>query len=467
MSDTKFDLIVLGAGPGGYVAAIRAAQLGLKTAIVEKRKDLGGTCLNIGCIPSKALLHSSHQFHFAQHEAASHGIAIDGLKVDLPTMLGRKDQVVKQLVGGVGMLTKKNGITRVEGHGKLLGPGTVAVSGDEETLLTSKYVILATGSVPIELPFLPLDRETVVTSEEALAFEQVPEHLLVVGAGAIGLELGSVWSRLGAKVTVVEYLDRIAPGFDEEVASGLQRALKKQGLEIHLGVKVTGVQVENGIATLTAMKGEESVSYTGDKVLVAIGRKPFLENCVEERVGLELDERGRIKTDSHFKTNVEGVYAIGDVIAGPMLAHKAEDEGIVCVERIAGVPGHVNYETIPGIVYTNPEGASIGLTEADAKEKGIEIKVGKFPFRANGRALANGDVEGFVKLIADAKTDRLLGGHILSPIASELVPEIVSVMEFHGSAEDIARTVHGHPTLTEALKEAALAVDKRAIHMVN
>jgi len=467
MPDTKFDLIVLGAGPGGYVAAIRAAQLGLKTAIIEKRKTLGGTCLNIGCIPSKALLHSSHQYHFAKEEAASHGIALEGVSVDLPTMLGRKDKVVQQLVGGVGMLVKKNAITRFEGHGKLLGPGTVAVSGEEEALLTAKHVILATGSVPVELPFLPLDGETLVTSEEALAFEKVPEHLLVVGAGAIGLELGSVWSRLGSKVTVVEYLSRIAPGFDEEVATHLQRALKKQGLEFHLGVKVTGVEVENGQATLSGTKGEETVSFTGDKVLVAVGRKPFLENCVDDRVGLELDERGRVKTDAHFKTNIEGVYAIGDIIAGPMLAHKAEDEGVACAERIAGVAGHVNYNTIPGIVYTNPEGASVGLTEEAAKEQGIEVKIGKFPFRANGRALANGDVEGFVKLIADAKTDRLLGGHILSPIASELVPEIVTVMEFEGSAEDIARTVHGHPTLTEALKEAALGVDKRAIHMIN
>ncbi len=467
MPDTKFDLIILGAGPGGYVAAIRAAQLGLKTALIEKRKELGGTCLNIGCIPSKALLHSSQQFHFAQHEAAHHGIVCDSVRVDLEKMLARKNQVVSQLVGGVGMLVKKNGITRFEGSGKLLGPRTVAVTGTEETLLTAPHVILACGSVPVSLPFLPTDGETVVTSEEALAFDRIPEHLVVVGAGAIGLELGSVWCRLGARVTVVEYLPRIAPGFDHEVAQGLQKALTTQGLEFHLGVKVTGLQQQPAGAVLTAEKEGAALEFAGDKILVAVGRKPFLEGCVDERVGLALDERGRVKTDAHFRTNIEGVYAIGDLIAGPMLAHKAEEEGVACVERIVNQPGHVAYDAIPGIIYTHPEGVSIGLTEEAAKEQGRRIKVGKFPFRANGRALANGDADGFVKLIADAETDRLLGGHLLSPIASELAPEIVTVMEFHGSSEDIARTVHGHPTLTEAIKEAALAVEKRAIHAVN
>jgi len=465
MPETQFDLIILGGGPAGYVAAIRAAQLGFKTAIIEKEKALGGTCLNIGCIPSKALLHSSHQFHFAQHGAAAHGIVIDGIRVDLAKMQSRKTQVVTQLTGGISMLMKRNGITRFTGTGKLMGPGTVAIAGNEETVLTAPRVILATGSVPSSLPSLPIDGTTVVTSTEALCFDKVPDHLLVVGAGAIGLELGSVWARLGSKVTVIEYLPRIAPGYDLELAQALQKALMKQGLTFHLGVKVNGCTVQDGRAVITGTREEEPVEFEGDKVLVAVGRRPFLEGCVDERVGLELDERGRVKTDAHFHTNIEGVYAIGDIIAGPMLAHKAEDEGTVCVERMAGIAGHVNYEVIPAIIYTNPEAAATGMTEEQAREKGIEINIGRFPFSANGRALANGNVEGFVKLIADAKTDRLLGGHILAAAASDLLPEIVSVKEFQGTSEDLARTVHGHPTLSEAVKEAALACDKRAIHM--
>ena len=464
---SEFDLIVIGSGPGGYVAAIRGAQLGLKTAIVEKHKSLGGTCLNIGCIPSKALLNSSHHLAFAKKEAASHGVLVGEVKLDLPTMLKRKDKTVAQLTGGVAFLMKKNKVDVFRGEGRVTAAGKVSVKASDGTTqdLQTKHIILATGSVPIDLPNMPVDGVTTVTSTEALSFDRVPEKFVVIGGGAIGLELGSVWARLGSQVTLVEFLPRIAPGFDLELAKELQKSLEKEGLKFLLETKVNGIQVKDGKASVQATgKDGKEIVLEADKVLVAVGRKGFLGSAVSDELGLALDERKRIKVDEHFHTNVPGVYAIGDVIAGPMLAHKAEEEGIACVERIAGKAGHVNYDVIPGVIYTHPEVASVGLSEDQAKEKGLEVNVGRFPFRANGRALASDSAEGFVKLIADAKTDRLLGAHVICPAAGELIQEAVSVMEFGGSSEDLARTVHAHPTLSEAVKEAALAVEKRAIH---
>jgi len=465
----KFDVVIIGSGPGGYVAAIRAGQVGLKTAIIEKDKELGGTCLNIGCIPSKALLTSSDHFSFAKKEAAKHGIVIENPRVDLPTMQKRKDKVVKTLTGGVRQLMKTNKVMVLEGTGTITAPGKVSVksSAGETQEIETKNIVIATGSVPIELPFAKFDGKTIVSSTEALCFEEAPTKFLVVGAGAIGLELGSVWNRLGSEVTMLEFLPRIAVGFDLELSNLLQRALTAQGIKFHLETKVTGVKVENGHAIASAEKANEKLTFEADKVLVSVGRKPFSEGLGAEKVGVEFDERKRIKVDKHFRTNVEGIYAIGDVIAGPMLAHKAEDEGIACVEIIAGKSGHVNYDAIPGIIYTNPELAGVGITEDQAKEKAMNVRVGKFPFRANGRALANEDVEGVVKFIADAKTDRILGAHILQHAASELIAEPTSVIEFGGSSEDLGRTCHSHPTLSEAVKEAAMAVEKRALHIVN
>ncbi len=460
----EFDFIVIGAGPGGYVAAIRAAQLGLKTAIIEKEKALGGTCLRIGCIPSKALLNSSHHFHFARTEAAGHGVVIGDVKLDLPTMLKRKDKTVSTLTGGVAFLMKKNKIAVYPGEGRITAPGKVTVTGAKTEELAARHILLATGSVPIALPSMPVDGKVSVTSTEALAFDAVPPRMIVIGGGAIGLELGSVWARLGAQVTVVEFLPRIAPGFDLELAKALQKSLEAEGLKFHLETKVEGIDIGEGKATVRATaKDGLKLNLEAEKVLVAVGRKAALGNAVASELGLALDERQRVKVDGHFATNVPGVYAIGDVIAGPMLAHKAEEEGVAVAELIAGKAGHVNYDTIPGVVYTHPEVASVGLSEDLAKEKGVAVKTGKFFFRANGRALASDSAEGFVKLVADAKTDRLLGAHIISPAASELIQEAVSVMEFGGSSEDLARTVHAHPTLSEAVKEAALAVEGRTI----
>jgi dihydrolipoamide dehydrogenase len=465
----KFDVVIIGSGPGGYVAAIRAGQLGLKTAIIEKDKELGGTCLNIGCIPSKALLTSSDHFSFAKKEAAKHGIVIENPRVDLPTMQKRKDKVVKTLTGGVRQLMKTNKVMVLEGMGTIAAPGKVSVksSAGETQEIETKNIVIATGSAAIELPFAKFDGKTIVSSTEALCFEEAPKKFLVVGAGAIGLELGSVWNRLGSEVTMLEFLPRIALGFDLELSNLLQRALTAQGIKFHLETKVTGVKIENGRAIASAEKANEKLTFEADKVLVSVGRKPFSEGLGAEKVGVEFDERKRIKVDKHFRTNVEGIYAIGDVIAGPMLAHKAEDEGIACVEIIAGKSGHVNYDAIPGIIYTNPELAGVGITEDQAREKAMNIRVGKFPFRANGRALANEDVEGVVKFIADAKTDKILGAHILQHAASELIAEPTSVIEFGGSSEDLGRTCHSHPTLSEAVKEAAMAVEKRALHIVN
>ncbi len=464
----KFDLIVIGAGPAGYVAAIRAAQLGLKTALVEKSKTLGGTCLNIGCIPSKALLNSTEHFYFAQKKAAKHGIIIEKISIDLAKMHERKDSVVKQLTGGVEFLIKKNGITRFEGIGKVTAPGKVTVIGAKNEELETTSILLATGSVPSEIPHLPVDGETVVTSTEALNFPEVPKRLLVVGGGAIGLELGSVWARLGSVVTVVEFLPRIAAFYDPDVTTTLQKCLTSEGITFHLDTAVTALTVKKGVATATlkTKDGQES-TLDADKVLVSVGRKPYLAGVVDESLGLKLTPRGQVEVDAHYATNIPGIYAIGDIIAGPMLAHKAEDEGVACVERLAGQAGHVNYDIIPNVIYTEPEVSSVGLTETAAKEKGISVNVGKFIFKANGRAIASDATEGFVKIVADAKTDRLLGAQIIGTGASELIAECVSVMEFGGSAEDIARTVHSHPTMTESVKEAALAVAKRSIHSVN
>jgi dihydrolipoamide dehydrogenase len=461
----SFDLIMLGGGPAGYTGAIRAAQLGLNTAIIDKREVLGGTCLNIGCIPSKALLLSSDHLHFAQHQAARHGLKFENISFDLVQMMNRKQGVVRQLTQGLEFLMKKNKITRLFGVGEVVAPGKVILTkkdgGQEE--LQGKHVVLATGSVPAELPNIAIDRQTIVTSDEALAFDQVPKEMVVIGAGAIGLELGSVWSRLGAKVTIIEFLPRIAAFFDPDVTQTLQKGLEADGLKFHLETTVTSVAVGNGKATVEAVnKAKEKLPFSADKVLVAVGRKPYLDGAVAKDLGLKLTEHGRVAVDEHYRTNLSGVYAIGDIIEGPMLAHKGEDEGVACVERIAGKAGHVNYDAIPNVIYTNPEVAGVGLTEDLAKQKGIAVRVGKFPFVANGRALANDQSQGFAKVLADPKTDRLLGVQIIGFGASELIPEAVTVLEFGGSAEDVGKTVHAHPTMSEALKEAALAVNNQA-----
>ncbi len=466
---TSYDLIVIGGGPGGYVAAIRAAQLGLKVACVEKRESLGGTCLNIGCIPSKALLSSSEKFTEAEHALAAHGVKVSGVKLDLPAMMAHKDAVVSDNTKGIDFLFKKNKVDRYHGTGRIAAAGKVEVSpdkGDAQTLDT-KAILIATGSESMPLPGVEVDEERVVTSTGALSLASVPKHLVVVGAGYIGLEMGSVWGRLGAKVTVVELLDRITPGMDAEVAKNFQRILGKQGFEFRLGTKVTGAEkLKTKIKlTLEPAAGGDAETLDCDVVLVAIGRRPYTEGLGLETVGVETDNRGFIGIDAHYQTNVEGIFAIGDCVPGPMLAHKAEDEGVACAEIISGQTGHVNYEAIPGIVYTWPEVASVGQTEEQLKEAGIDYKVGKFPFSANGRARAANDTDGFVKMLADANTDRILGAHIIGPDAGTLIHEIVVGMEFGAAAEDIARTCHGHPTLNEAVKEAALAVADRTIHL--
>jgi dihydrolipoamide dehydrogenase len=465
----KFDVVIIGSGPGGYIAAIRAGQLGLKIALVEKDRELGGTCLNVGCIPSKALLTSSDHFVFIKKEAAKHGIVIDNAHVDLNKMQQRKDKVVKTFTGGVRALMKTNKVTTFEGLGTITAPGKVSIksSNGETQEIETKNIVIATGSVPIELPFVKFDGKTIVSSTEALTFMEAPKKFLVVGAGAVGLELGSVWNRLGSEVTILEFLPRIAIGFDLELSNQLQRLLTAQGITFHLEAKVNAVKINNGQAIATATKGNEELKFEADKVLISVGRKPFSEGVGAEKVGVEFDEKKRIKVDKHLRTNVEGIYAIGDVIAGPMLAHKAEEEGIACAETIAGKAGHVNYDAIAGIIYTNPELAGVGLTEDQAKENGIDYRVGRFPFRANSRALCNDELDGMVKFIADAKTDRVLGAHILQHAASELIAEAVSVIEFGGSSEDLGRTCHSHPTLSEAVKEAALNVEKRALHIMN
>ena len=463
----RFDLAVIGAGPGGYVAAIRAAQLGMKVACIDKRPALGGTCLNVGCIPSKALLDSTELYAVAKARLAQHGIQVGDVTFDLKTMMARKDRVVKGLTDGVAFLFKKNRVQFVQGTARLAGSGKVAVKSTQGAgeILEAKSIILATGSEPSALPALPFDGTAVVSSTEALAFDKVPTHLIVVGGGYIGLELGSVWCRLGAKVTVVEFLPRILAQGDGEIATQLHKALTKQGLKLHVDTKVTSASVQGGQVIVNAQAKGESVLFQGDKVLVAVGRRPLIAGLGLEESRMAVDEHsGRILVNDRFETSLPGVYAIGDLIAGPMLAHKAQEEGVALVEQLAGKSNHVNYATIPSVIYTWPEVASVGQTEEQVKESGRAYRVGKFPFQANGRARSLDEAEGFVKLIADAKNDRLLGAHILGPRASELIAEAVLAMEFGGSAEDIARTCHAHPTLSEAVHEAALAVDKRAIH---
>ena len=462
---SSFDLIIVGGGPAGYTGAIRAAQLGLNTAIIDKREVLGGTCLNIGCIPSKALLTSSHLYQFASHQASRHGLKIEGVTVDLAQMMRRKQGVVRQLTQGLEFLMKKNKITRLFGVGQVVAPGKVVLTKPDGTQeeLQGTHVILATGSVPSGLPNITIDRQTVVTSDEALSFSEVPGKLVVVGAGAIGLELGSVWSRLGSEVTVIEFLPRIAAFYDPDVTQVLQKALEADGIRFHVQTTVTSIALNDGKAAVEAVTNtDEKLRFTADKVLVAVGRKAFTDGAIAKDLGLKLTETGRVAVDEQYRTNVPSLYAIGDIIEGPMLAHKGEDEGVACVERIAGKAGHVNYDAIPNIIYTNPEVAAVGLTEEIAKQQGKSIRAGKFPFVANGRALANDEALGFAKIVADEKTDRLLGAQIIGYGASELIAEAVSVIEFGGSAEDLGRTVHAHPTMSEAVKEAALAVHNRA-----
>jgi len=462
--DSTFDLIVIGGGPGGYVAAIRAAQLGMNVACVEMRGTLGGTCLNVGCIPSKALLDSSEKYEDVRKHFGEHGIKAQA-GLDLKTMLGRKDKVVLDLTKGIEGLFKKNKVTYVKGRGAIKSAGEVIVDGKQS--LKTKRILIATGSDVARLPGLEIDEQKIVSSTGALTLERVPEHMVVVGGGVIGLELGSVWRRLGAKVTVVEYLDKIGGPMDAEVAKLFQRVLEKQGMIMKLGTKVTGVEIKGKTMAITmepAAGGKKEVLGC-DVVLVSIGRKPYTEGLGLEGVGITLDERGRIPVDGHFETSAKGVYAIGDVIAGPMLAHKAEDEGMAAAEIMAGQAGHVYYDAIPSVVYTAPEVASVGKTEEEVKAAGIEYKVGKFPFMANSRARATGLTDGFVKIIADAATDRVLGVHIIGVQAGTLIAEAALAMEYGASSEDIARTCHAHPTYNEAVKEAALAVLARPIHI--
>jgi dihydrolipoamide dehydrogenase len=468
MSD-GYDLVVIGGGPGGYVAAIRAAQLGLRTACVEKRGALGGTCLNVGCIPSKAMLQSSEKYEEAVHELKAHGVELGSVKLDLKTMLARKDQVVADLTKGVEFLLKKNKVDYVKGAGRIAKPGAVAVAladGGEQTLET-KNILIATGSESTPIPGVEIDEKKIVTSTGALEISKVPEHFVVIGGGYIGLEMGSVWRRLGAKVTVIEFLDRITPGMDGEVSKQFQRILGKQGFAFKLKTKVTGAKASKNGVTLTVAPadGGDSEEIACDVVLVSVGRRPYTEGLGLAAVGVKTDNRGFVEIDDHFATSVPGIYAIGDCVRGPMLAHKAEDEGAVCAEILAGQSGHINYDAIPGIVYTWPEVAAVGKTEEQLKQAGVDYRVGKFPFSANSRARCNATTEGFVKILADAKTDRVLGAHIIGADAGTLIHEIVSVIEFGGSSEDVARTCHGHPTLNEAVKEAAMAVDGRAVHI--
>jgi dihydrolipoamide dehydrogenase len=453
---------VIGAGPGGYVAAIRAAQLGLNVACVEKENALGGTCLRVGCIPSKALLESSQLFSNIGDRFRAHGIRMTGARLDLPAMLRRKDEIVATLTRGIDSLLKKNKVTRYSGHGRIDGAGTLIVAAKKETIrLRAGTILIATGSKPASLPGVEFNGDRIGTSTEALSYKAVPKHLVVIGAGYIGLELGSVWRRLGARVTVLEYLDRILPGMDAETAAEARRILEQQGLEFRLGSKVTAARVK-GKQCVVEVAGGKTIPC--DRVLLAVGRIPNTDDLGLETVGIEPDSKGCIEVDDHFKTTADGIHAIGDVIRGPMLAHKAEEEGIACVEQLVTGRGHVNYDTIPGVVYTHPEIASVGKTEEQLKEDGIEYRKGSFPFRANGRAHTLGEPDGRVKVLADANTDRILGVHIIGAHAGDLINEAAVAMNFGASSEDLARSCHAHPTLPEALKEAALAVDRRAIH---
>ena len=466
----SFDIVIIGGGPGGYVAAIRAAQLGMRVACVERGARLGGTCLNIGCIPSKALLQSSEKFAEATHSFAAHGVKLGGIELDLATMMARKDKVVGDLTKGIEFLFKKNKIAWIKGTGRITAPGKIAVQlvdGGGTQELDAKSIIIATGSDSLALPGVEIDETQIVSSTGALSLGKVPEHLVVVGGGYIGLEMGSVWRRLGAAVTVVEFLDRITPNMDGETGKMLQRVLTKAGFVFKLGTKVVGAKTSKAGVTLQleAAAGGATSELKADIVLVSIGRRPYTDGLGLREIGVALDNKQRIKVDAHYETNVPGIYAIGDVIAGPMLAHKAEDEGIVAVEMIAGLKPRIDYDAIPAVIYTWPEVASVGKTEEELKAAGITYKTGKFPFTANSRARTNADTDGFVKILADAATDRVLGIHIIGPDAGTMIAEAALAMEFGASSEDIARTTHAHPTLNEAVKEAALAVDGRAIHI--
>ncbi len=470
MSET-YDLVVIGGGPAGYVGAIRAAQLGMKVACVEKRKTLGGTCLNEGCIPSKALLHSSEHYEFAGHEAKDHGISIDKLKLDLKAMLGRKDKVVGDLTKGIDGLFAKNKIKRYIGHGIVMGKGEVAVKpeggkGSPESI-KAKNILIATGSEVMPLPGVEIDEKQIVSSTGALELPKVPKKLAVIGGGVIGLELGSVWRRLGAEVTVIEFLDKIIPANDGEVSKQFQKVLEKQGINFKLGTKVTGAKKGKDGVTLTMepAKGGKEEKLKADVVLVCIGRRPYTQNLGLTEAGVTLNDRGRIVVDEHFRTNVEGVYAVGDVIEGPMLAHKAEEDAVAAVEIMAGQAGHVDYNLVPGVIYTFPEVAMVGKTEEQLKDEAVDYNAGKFPFMANSRARATGQTDGFVKVLADKKSDKVLGVHIIGAQAGTMIAEAVTAMEYGASAEDIARTCHSHPDLNESIKEAALGVAKRSIHI--
>ena len=465
---TPADVVVIGGGPGGYVAAIRAAQLGFTTVCVEMDRTLGGTCVNVGCIPSKALLESSHHFEFMAHDAGRHGIGLADLKIDVATMLKRKDDVVGQNTKGIEFLFRKNKITWAKGRGDLKAGNVVEVRGappgNNLTTYQAKHVIVATGSVPIELPFLRFDEERVLSNVGALTLPSVPEHLIVIGGGVIGLELGSVWRRLGARVTVIELLPAILPGMDDEIVKEADKALRKQGLDIRTGTRVTGGGRTDAGVFVTVEANGKTERLEGDRVLVSVGRRPATAGIDADSLGLKIGRRGEILVDDQQRTNLPNLYAIGDCTPGPMLAHKAEEEGVVAAEVIAGKPVHMHHRTVPGVVYTWPEIAVVGITERQAKESGREVKIGKFPFSANGRARTAGDTTGFVKFIADAATDEILGCHMIGPAVSELIPEVVLAMEYRGSSEDIGITVHAHPTLSETTKEAALAVLGRAIH---
>ncbi len=475
MGDTEmYDLIVIGAGPGGYVAAIRAAQLGMKVACVEKRATMGGTCLNVGCIPSKALLESSEHFHMASEGLGVHGVKVSGVKLDLKAMLSRKDKVVGELTKGVAGLLKKNKVDVFEGAAKLASPTSVTVTpakkggkghGGNVQPINAKQILIASGSEPIELPFAKFDEHQIVSSTGALELEQVPKHLIVIGAGVIGLELGSVWRRLGAEVTVVEMLPKLFGSLDRQITNLAQRVFTKQGFTFHLDTRVTGVEKKDGQVVVTAQKDGQAFKLKGDVLLVAIGRRPYAEGLGLGEVGVERDSQGRIQVGADFRTSVPSVYAIGDVIAGPMLAHKASEEGIAVAEKLAGKVSHITYEAIPWIVYTWPEIAWVGLGEEELKEQGRKYRTGSYPFMANPRAKTMGETDGLVKILADAGTDRLLGVLVIGPRASDIIAEAALAMEFGASAEDLARSVHAHPTLSEAVKEAALGLDNRAIHL--
>lgn len=462
-----YDLVVIGSGPGGYIASVRAGQLGMKVACVEKYSTYGGTCLNVGCIPSKAMLESSEKYAEALHSLTQHGVEVGDVKLNLDTMLERKRSVVGQLTTGIGYLFKKNKVDGIQGFGTITGKNqvTVKLPDGNTQVLETKRILIATGSRPSSIPGVTIDKDRIVDSTGALEFTQVPEHLIVIGAGVIGLELGSVWKRLGAKVTVLEYQPRIFGNSDSEVAKEALRTFKKQGIEFLLDVKVTGTSVNGDIATVAYEEKGEAKTISGDRVLVAVGRRPYTDNLGLENVGLATDKRGFIHVNSHFETSVPGIFALGDVIPGPMLAHKAEEEGVVCVERMNGIAAHINYDAIPDVVYTEPEVASVGKTEDFLKENNIAYKKGKFPFSANGRAKALAHTEGFVKILADATTDRILGAQIIGPRAGDLIAELGIAIEMGASSEDIARSSHAHPTLAEAIKEAALSVTGSPLNM--